>query len=63
MLMIMMSGKNLYKQISTNDHLCATAISVSFFDLTDSPYSESCLNLSIMATAATATKVRPQLPN
>ena len=22
MLMIMMSGKNLYKQISTNDHLC-----------------------------------------
>ena len=29
--MIMMSGKNLYKQVSTNDHLSTTATSVSFF--------------------------------
>ena len=61
MLMIMMSGKNLYKWISINDHLSTTATSVSFFVLTDSPYIDSTLlNLSIMATA---TKVRPQLPN
>ena len=60
MLMIMMSGKNLYKQISTNDHLSTTATSVSFFVLMDSPYIDSCLNFSIMATA---TKVHSQLPN
>lgn len=58
--MIMMSGKNLYKQISTNDHLSTTATSVSFFVLMDSPYSDSCSNLSIMATAS---KVHPQQPN
>ena len=32
MLVIMMSGKTLYKQISTNDHLSTTATSVSFLN-------------------------------
>ena len=54
--MIMMSGKNLYKQVSTNDHLFTTATSVSFFVLMGSPYIDSCLNISIMATD---TKVHP----
>ena len=58
--MIMMSGKNLYKWISTNDHLSTTATSVPFFVLMDSPYIDSCLNLSIIAMAS---KVHPQLPN